>query len=128
MFKTLFQSYNLKFITLYISGQIWEKVQSSFVGSGNAGNMTPVKLVFSNGQGDENIIIKEENGNFKDLVVSKGAIMMTVNLKIPERIQKLNITSQTETSKTAIKLNGEDYLLLTPKSPPMLIVVHKTGL
>ena len=73
------------------------------------------------------MVIKEESGNFKELVVPKGAVMMTVNLKIPERIQKLNLTSHTGMSKTSIKLNGENYLLVDPRAPPSLIIVHKKG-
>lgn len=89
--------------------------------------MTVLKLIFSNGKGDEDIVIKEESGNFKELVVPKGAVMMTVNLKIPERIQKLNLTSHTVLSKSPIKLNGEGYLIVDPRSPPSLIIVHKKG-
>lgn len=90
--------------------------------------MNALKLVFSNGKGEDDIVIKEENGNFKELVVPKGAIMMTVNLRIPERISKLNITSHQSTSKQNIQLNGEGFLLIDPKTPPALIVVHKKGM
>ena len=54
------------------TGQPWEKVQSSFLGSGTASPMTVLKLIFSNGRGDEDIVIREESGNFKELVVPKG--------------------------------------------------------
>ena len=91
------------------------------------GKTISLKLIFSNSKGEEDIVIKEESGNFKDLVVPKGAIMMTVNLKIPDRIQKLNLTSHMVSSKTNIKLNGGNYLLVDPKEPPSIIIVHKEG-
>ena len=91
--------------------------------------MIPVKLIFSNAAMGENIVIKEESGNFKDLEVSKETKMMTVNLNIPNRIQKLNLTAHNKNNfDSQIKLNGGNYLLVDPKYPPSkIIIVHKPG-
>ena len=143
-------------LVVHKSGQEWENIRSSYLGSGVTSQtsgtasssstssetspstvkptttMAPtstVKLVFSsrNVTEDDDVLIQEKRGAFTNINIPRKTFAMNLGFDILSTIQSLEVSAVGSGANTTYYLNGEKNLKIDAKVPPSAVIVHEKG-